>query len=114
MGISVKNFMDLFDETLNDLQVQTLIHNIQIDVKAKIWSLEMQYNVHDGKKKDSNGHGIVSYGRRFNKLKKAMEKMLGQTGAKEKLKEHAGIRSSGGTQTLLNFGAKKGKRGVEK
>ena len=62
MGISVKSFMELCDETLNDLQVRTLIHNIQNDVKAKIWSLEMVYDVHDGKKKDTNGHGIVSYG----------------------------------------------------
>ena len=43
-----------------------------------------------------------------------MEKILGQTGAKQKIDEHAGIRSSGGTQTLLNFGAKKGKRGIKK
>ena len=62
MGISVKSFMELCDETLNDLQVRTLIHAIQSEVKSKIWSLEMVYCVHDGKKEDSFGHGIVLYG----------------------------------------------------
>ena len=74
----------------------------------------MQYNVHNGKKKDTNGHGINSYDRRFNKLKKAMKEMLAKTGATQKLQEHAGIKFSGGTQTLLNFGAQKGKKGLKK
>ena len=61
----------------------------------------------------SFGHGIVSYGWRYNKLKKAMEAMLGKTEAMQKIDEHAGIRSSGGTQTLLNFGPRKGRRVAE-
>ena len=114
MGISNTHFMELCDDTLTDLEVRTLVHHIETNVKAKVWSLEMQYNVHNGKKKDTNGHGISLYGRRFNKLKKAMEAMLGETGATQKLKEHAGIKFSGGTQTLLNFGAQKGKKGLKK
>ena len=70
MGITVKRFMELYDETLDDLQVQILIHTIQSEVKSKIWTLELVYCVHDGKKKDSFGHDIVSYGRRYNKLKR--------------------------------------------
>ena len=71
------------------------------------------YCVHDGKKKDTSGHGIVSYGRRYNKLKKAMEAMFGKNGAMKKIEEHAGIRSSGGTQTLLNFGtSRRGRKKV--
>ena len=114
VGISSTHFMELCDGTLTDLEVRTLVHNIKTDVKAKIWSLEMQYNVHDGKKKDTNGHGINAYGRRFNNLKKAMEAILGEAGAKQKLDEHAGIKFSGGTQTLLNFGPPKGKKGVKR
>ena len=114
MGISSPHFIQLCDETLNDLQVRTLIHDIETDVKMKMWSLELQYNVHDGKKKDTNGHGINGYGRRFNTLKKAMEAILGEAGAKQKLDEHAGIKFSGGTQTLLNFGPPKGKKGVKR
>ena len=53
-------------------------------------------------------------GRRFNNLKKAMEAILGEAGAKQKLEEHAGIKFSGGTQTLLNFGPPKGKKGFKK
>ena len=67
-GISVKSSMEFCDETLDDLQVRTLIQTIQNEVKSKIWSLELVYCVHDGKKKYSFGHGIVSYGRRYNKL----------------------------------------------
>ena len=70
--------------------------------------------VHDGKKKDSFGYGIVSYGRRYNKLKKTMEAMLGKTEAMQKIDKHSGIRSSDGTQTLLNFGPRKGKKGKGK
>ena len=72
------------------------------------------YCVHDGKKKYSFGHGIVSYGRRYNKLKKAMETMLGKIEAMQKIDKHAGIRSSDGTQALLIFGTKKGKKGSGK
>ena len=114
MGISNANFMKLCDSTLTDVEVRTLVHHIEMDVKAKVWSLEMEYNVHDGKKRDTNGHGISSYGRRYNNLKKAMEEMLGKTKATQKLQEHAGIKVSGGRQTLLNFGVQKGKKGVKK
>ena len=72
------------------------------------------YCVHDGKKKDDFWHGIVSYERRYNKLKKMMEVMLGKTQAMQKIDEYTGIRSSGGTQTLLNFGPRKGKKGSGK
>ena len=50
MGITVKSFMELCDETLDDLQVQTLIQTIQSEVKSKIWSLELVYCVHNGEK----------------------------------------------------------------
>ena len=36
MGITVKRFMDFCDETLDDLQVQTLIQTIQSEIKSKI------------------------------------------------------------------------------
>ena len=58
MGISVKSFMELCDESLDDLQVRTLIQIIQTEAKAKIWSLELVYCVYGGKKKDSFRHGI--------------------------------------------------------
>ena len=39
-----------------------------------------------------------------------MEALLGKTEATQKIDEYAGIRTSGGTQTLLNFGPRKGKK----
>ena len=61
-GITSKNFIDLCDKTLDEMQLQTLVQTIQSEVKSKIWSLELQHYVHDGKKKDGYGHGIVLYG----------------------------------------------------
>ena len=78
MEITVKSFMELCNETLDELQVRTPIQTIQSEVKSKSWSLELVYCVHDGKKKDGFGHGIVSYRRRYNKLKKTIEAMLGK------------------------------------
>ena len=43
---------------------------------------------------------------------KKVEALLGKTEATQKIDEYAGIRTSGGTQTLLNFGPRKGKKGV--
>ena len=41
-------------------------------------------------------------------MKKAMEAMIGRAQAQQTIDEHAGIRASGGTQTLLNFRPRKG------
>ena len=43
-------------------------------------------------------------------MKKAMEAMIGRAQAQQTIDEHAGIRASGGTQTLLNFWPRKGER----
>ena len=69
--------------------------------------------VHNRKKKDSFGRGIASYGRRYNKLKKATEAMLGKTEAMQKIDKHADIRSSGWTQTVLTLGQGRGGRVAE-
>ena len=59
MGTASKSFIDLCNETLDEIQLQTLVQSIQSKVKSKIWSLELEYCVHDGKKKHGFGHGIV-------------------------------------------------------
>ena len=92
LGITIKQFVELCDETLDEKAVRVLVSEIGEEVKAKMGSLEVVYLIRDKDKKDASGHGVSAYGRRFKVLKTAMSVQLkGDANAQRKIDEHSGL-----------------------
>ena len=92
MGITIRQFRELCDETLDEKALRVLVSEIGDKVKAKKGSLEVVYMIRDKDKKDASGHGVSAYGRRLKTLQIAMSVQLGSDAkAQHNIDEYTGL-----------------------
>ena len=102
MGITIPQFVNLCDETLEEKALKELVWEIAEEVKAKMASLEIVYLIRDKDKKDTFGDGVNAYGRRLTSLKKAMAVQLkGDVNAQRKIDEHSGVHAASGAASMV-------------